>query len=177
MAASGACAYEALERYIDGDLCRSERTRLETHLQACDRCKAELAALEIGGSLLREHLDAVADEADFTLFEDRILTAIAAEPPLALGERVLLWLRESFWQHRGAWIATAVAALLLIALLLPFLGGGALPKAVDNEVIIDSLEYKGDRSMIFTVSRNNTTVIWMYDFDGSDPKAGRGDEL
>jgi hypothetical protein len=48
---------------------------------------------------------------------------------------------------------------------------------VDNEVIIDSMEYAGKRPMIFTVSKNNTTVIWLYDFDRAEEEKAEEDEL
>jgi hypothetical protein len=79
---------------------------------------------------------------------------------------------------------------VLVLALLPMLRGdptGTAPipgpdpaphlAQVDNETIIDSMEYAGERSMIFTVSKNNTTVIWMYDFDGPGALDGQGDEI
>ena len=91
-------------------------------------------------------------------------------------------------------MAAAAAAVLLIALLEPWTQtqtpsaktpppgsvtttGTTQTAKVDNDVIIDQMEYQGKKTMIFTVSKNNTTVIWMYDFDGPGSKGGEGEEI
>ncbi len=59
----------------------------------------------------------------------------------------------------------------------PRVAAGADKAPADNDVIIDSLEYAGQRSMIFSVSKNDTTVIWMVDFDRAGAVDKRGDEI
>jgi anti-sigma-K factor RskA len=151
-----------------------------------------LATLRLGAELLRDHLDQAARQADFAGFEQRVLAGIRHSQPAGWTERFGVWLRESLTHNRATWVAsvaTAAALVLALALWLPQRPGPATdpiapPDAtqlaaaqVDNEVIIDSLEYTGNRSMIFTVSKNNTTVIWMVDFDKSGAKGSQGDEL
>lgn len=190
----GACDLDqaALERYLDEELGGSEQRRTTRHIEACPACQSRLEGLRLGADLLRSHLDEIAEQADFAGFEQRVLAALEAQRPPALGERLWLWLRESLVHHRAAWVAsaaTAAALMLLVGLLAPTGPGPriALPDpvgpagdqtaSVDNEVIIDSLEYTGNRSMIFTVSKNNTTVIWMYDFDRPGAKSSQGDDI
>ncbi len=191
-----------LERYLDDELGFSDRDRVEHHLADCPACEQRLVAMRLGADLLRSHLQRVADQADFSGFEDRVMAGIERQRRPSFGERLAMWLRETLYYHRTAWIAstvTAAAVVLALALLLPWLRGDSAGPAgpeprpgpvqiaqidnadkagnVDNEVIIDSMEYAGKRSMIFTVSKNNTTVIWMYDFDGPGALDRQGDEI
>ncbi len=190
-----------IERYLDEELEPAERAQVERHLEACPACRLRLEASNLSADLLRGHLEQAADQADFTGFEQRVMQAVEGQAKPPLTERIGLWFRESLEHHRAAWVASvagAAAVALVLALVLPWTsptpqapgapvapgatpGAGARPDAprtaqVDNEVIIDELEYAGKRSMIFTVSKNDTTVIWMYDFD-SAAEDKQGDEI
>ena len=186
-----------LERYLDEELTPAEQARVERHLDSCPACRVRLEASSLSADLLRGHLEQAAEQADFTGFEQRVMQAVEGQRRLPLSERIRLWFAESLEHHRTAWVASlasAAAAVLVLALLLPWLSSGppvqpgpatpgALPGTdapvtaqVDNEVIIDQLEYAGKRSMIFTVSKNDTTVIWMYDFDAAEADS-QGDEI
>lgn len=185
-----------IERYLDEELEPAEQARVERHLETCPTCKLRLEASSLSADLLRGHLEQAAEQADFTGFEQRVLQAVEGQGKPPLAERIGLWFKESLEHHRTAWVAsvaTAAAAILVLALVLPgTMTGPASPDRptapgvdqkptapmtaqVDNEVIIDELEYAGKRSMIFTVSKNDTTVIWMYDFDSAAAK--QGDEI
>jgi anti-sigma factor RsiW len=193
-----------IERFHDGELPPTERARLERHLADCADCRRRLQALRLGGELLGEHLQRAVETADFGGFEQRVLAGIAERGPGSPLERLGLWLRESLVHHRAAWLASAAAAAAVLLLALWLLPGGTRPDRsdpapatldssaapeqprvaagtgeapADNDVIIDSLEYAGKRSMIFTVSKNNTTVIWMVDFDRAGAVDKRGDEI
>lgn len=186
-----------IERYLDEELDPAEQAQVQRHLAACPTCRLRLGAARLSADLLREHLEQIASRADFTGFEQRVLTAIENQRPPSAWERIGLWFKESLAHHRTAWVAsvaTATAAVVLLALVLPWLSpgpaapaatampggaGATAPKTaqVDNEVIIDQLEYAGKRSMIFTVSKNDTTVIWMYDFDAAEATDSQGDEI
>ncbi len=195
---ANACdAYQVLiDRYLDDELGRSNRDRFERHVVVCSACKHRLAAMRLGADLLRGNLERIADQADFSGFEDRVMAAIEQQRRPSFGERIAIWLGETLYSHRMALItsaATAAVVVLVLTLVLPWLrgdstgpaGSGPLPgpvqtaqlDKVDNEVIIDSMEYAGRRSMIFTVSKNNTTVIWMYDFAGPEALDRQGDEI
>ncbi len=191
-----------LERFHDGELPPTERARLQRHLADCTDCRRRLRALRLGGELLGEHLARATETADFSGFEQRVLAGIAESGPRSPLERLGLWLRESLVHHRAAWLTSAAAAAAVLLLALWWLPGGSSPGGsgsapavddgpaarerprvaagaapADNDVIIDSLEYAGKRSMIFTVSKNDTTVIWMVDFDRAGAVDKRGDEI
>jgi anti-sigma factor RsiW len=186
------CDTTLLLRHLDGELSTRERRRLLAHLDGCPGCRQALDGLRLVSGLLRERLEQPAQAADFTGFEDRVLAAVAksARPPL--GERLRVAWGE--WQRawRPVWVTAVVTAAVALLVLVPLLSRGpdtpiapppsdgvpaVADKGVDNQVIIDSLEYRGQRSMIFSVSKNNTTVIWMYDFDNQAGAKDQGDDL
>ncbi len=156
--------------------------------------------MALQGELLREDLFSTLEKVDFTGFEDRVMQRIHQEKSLSTFERLGVYLREFAYRYRTVWITSVVTACLVLAVLYPFLStkdileppnsepvhasahemipaGAAEQASTDNQVIIDSLEYAGQRSMIFTVSKNNTTVIWLYDFDQAAEYADEGDDI
>ncbi|HOX42381.1 MAG TPA: zf-HC2 domain-containing protein [Myxococcota bacterium] len=189
------CDTSLLLRHLDGELSTRERRRLEAHLEACPDCRQALDGLRLVSGLLREKLEQPAQAADFSGFEDRVLAAVASSARPPLGERLRVAWGE--WQRawRPVWVTAVVTAAVALLVLVPLLTRGpdvpsapigppdgdrpqtALGDRVDNQVIIDELEYRGQRSMIFSVSKNNTTVIWMYDFDNQAGAKDQGDDL
>lgn len=187
-----------LTRYLDDELGRRKRARLDAHMARCPRCRAQLEALRLHGDVLRQEIGAAAAAADFSGFEDRVIEGVRTRPALPLGERGWMWLREVLVHYRTVWITSLATAAVLLAVLIPLLttgpaGAPAAPEPgkqpavtpaprvagadVDNQVIIDAMEYAGQRSTIFTVSKNNTTVIWLYDFDRAEEDKSGGDEI
>jgi anti-sigma factor RsiW len=173
-----------IESYLDDELSKSKKEKVEQHLRACENCQMTLEALKLQGGLLREQMESQADQIDFTGFEDRVLARIREEKPPTFTERAGAWVREVAYYYRAVWITSLATAVLLLAILVPLLSRDTSPGGepdvqvadVDNEVIIDSVEYAGQRSMIFTVSKNNTTVIWLYDFDRAEGQ-DQGDDI
>lgn len=173
-----------IEPYLDDELSKSQKQKVEQHLSVCDACKLAMEELKLQGGLLREQIEAQAEKVDFAGFEDRVLARIREEKPTTLTERAGAWVREVAYYYRAVWIASLATAVLLLALLVPLLSRdtgptgepGARVAGVDNQVIIDSMDYAGQRSMIFTVSKNNTTVIWLYDFDRAEDQ-DEGDDI
>ena len=195
-------ALPLMEAYLDDELSEGKRRQVETHLAVCDGCQQQLTALQRRGEILRAHFEEVVQAADFSDFDEQVMRKLASEPLLPWTESLALWLRETLAQYRLVWITALATTAIVLAVLLPLLGQRApqtqtLPapkpkqptvdtqhaqvaqaaRQVDNDVIIDSMEYGGDRSMIYTVSRNNTTVIWLVDFDRAAATDGQGDEL
>ena len=195
---SGQCDDILLARYLDDELGRRKRARLEAHMAHCPRCRAQLEALRLQGDVLRQEIDSAATAADFSGFEDRVLEGVRTRPALPVGARSWMWLREVLVHYRTVWITSLATAAVLLAVLIPLMTTGpaeapAMPEPgkqpavtpaprvagsdVDNQVIIDAMEYAGQRSMVFTVSKNNTTVIWLYDFDRAEEDKSGGDEI
>ena len=173
-----------IEPYLDDELSQSKKEKVEQHLGECDSCQMALEALKLQGGLLREEIEAEAEKVDFTGFEDRVFQRIREERPPSFAERAGAWIREVAYYYRAVWITSLATAVLLVAILVPLLSRDTAPGAgteiqvakADNQVIIDSMEYAGQRSMIFTVSKNNTTVIWLYDYDRAESQ-DQGDDI
>jgi anti-sigma factor RsiW len=173
-----------IEPYLDDELSKSKKEKVEQHLRACQDCQLAMEALKLQGGLLREEIEAEADKIDFAGFEDKVFQRIREEQPPSFTERAGAWIREVAYYYRAVWITSLATAVLLLAILIPVLSRDAGPGAelevqvaeADNQVIIDSMEYAGQRSMIFTVSKNNTTVIWLYDFDRAEGQ-DQGDDI
>jgi anti-sigma factor RsiW len=173
-----------IEPYLDEELSGSKREQVEQHLKTCESCRLTLEALKLQGGLLREQMESRTEKVDFTGFEDRVLARIREEKPPGFTERAGAWVREVAYYYRAVWITSLATAVLLLAILVPLLSSDTGPAGepqeriadVDNQVIIDSMEYAGQRSMIFTVSKNNTTVIWLYDFDRAEGQ-DEGDDI
>jgi anti-sigma factor RsiW len=175
-----------IEPYLDDELSKSKKEKVERHLHACEDCQLAMEALKLQGGLLREEIEAEADKVDFAGFEDKVFQRIQEEQPPSFTERAGAWIREVAYYYRAVWITSVATAVLLVAILVPMLSGDATTGTgtepdtkvaeADNQVIIDSMEYAGQRSMIFTVSKNNTTVIWLYDFDRAEGQ-DQGDDI
>jgi len=187
------CNEFQLDRYLDDELGRAKKAQCEAHLSTCTDCRARLEVLRLQGQLLREEVESAASHVDFSGFDERVLAGIQADQPAPAGERLAVWFKEVVYHYRAIWVTSLVTAVLVLVVLVPFLSqepaanapqpdqrvAEVYPEAkpVDNEVIIDSMEYAGQRSMIFTVSQNNTTVIWLYDFDKTEQKKAEGDDI
>jgi hypothetical protein len=178
------CKEFDLEKFLDEELGKAKRLKVEQHLAQCPACRQRLEVLKLQGDLLREEILTAAMRTDFSGFEDRVESRIRLEEPAPLGERAALWLKETLYHYRTVWVTSLVTAAVLLAVLIPVLSGQPEPTRgepelarVDNEVIIDSMEYAGQRSMIFTVSKNDTTVIWLYDFDRAEEEKTEGDDI
>lgn len=188
-----------LARYLDDELGGKKLARVEAHLAQCAPCRERLEALRLQGELLRDEIQTAASAADFSGFEERVLATVHTQPPAPVFTRGWMWLREVLVHYRMVWITSLATAAVLLAVLIPLLTAGpaerpapppqpgtpteAAPKSrvadsdIDNQVIIDAMEYAGQRSMVFTVSKNNTTVIWLYDFDRAEAGKNEGDEI
>ncbi len=187
------CSQHMLESYLDGELDDRERARVEVHLGHCARCVGALRELTKQAVLLREHLETAADEVDFSGFDQAVFGEIEASSKASLWERLQEWWKGSV-PPVLRWSPVAAAALLIVVIwTAPMLIGkdrtpvvsmkptpattASAPATAGNEVMIKSMKYSGQRSMIFTVSPKNTTVIWLVDFDKASSAKTKEDSL
>ena len=120
-----------LAEYVDGALAQGERAVVERHLDACERCREEVALARTARSALASVTEAPApgDLGDAAIAEARrrAAGAPAAAPPSG---------RPGWYRWAGA-AAGIAAALLLLTLVLPHVGteparevaGGAVAKS------------------------------------------------
>ena len=174
------CSQQTIERYLDGELGAGERTAVESHLRQCSRCSGALCALQRQAALIRAQLDSAVAQADFSGFDEAVFSKLEASSRASFWER----LRER-WQGSMTpvlrWAPAAAVLLIVVIWTAPMLINkdrtspvppkpihpqtASLSPGTQNEVVIKSIKYSGQRSMIFTVSPRNTTVIWLVDFD------------
>jgi anti-sigma factor RsiW len=174
-----------LERYLDQELGTRQRARVEEHLRACIECRRYLSQLQLQAEMVRAPIAEAAQAADFAVLESRVAAHIRSTTTVGFLERLSVWLRELLFHHRTIWISSAATAAIVFLVLVPLLWRSPqsvtpeelLTAYVNNEVIIDSFEYKGTSSLVYTVSKNNTTVIWMPDFDRVSANSFEGEEL
>ena len=165
---------------LDGELPKSDRSWLDDHVHECGLCRSRQLLLTAQAAALREQLKARADHTDFSMFADRVMSRIAAEDAgpvrASLGDRISVWLSETFAAHRFALGAggglAAAAAVALVVLLRP--PGAAVDKpafeppvvvaaldSADKEAQIDALEVYGQESTVLQFP--GQTVIWVTD--------------
>jgi urease accessory protein UreF len=185
-----------IQAYLDNELGSKAPSRLLEHVGSCKQCKEVLKAMQTQGDLIRQEIQDVVNEVDFSSFEDRVMEQIHLQKPLPLKTRFIVGLREALYHYRAIWITSLVTAAVLLLVLLPFKQTPTVVEQVnttqvasneaddvdvdvdnDNQVIIDAIEYAGQKSMIFTVSKNDTTVIWLYDFDEAENERILGDDI
>ncbi len=98
--------------YLDGELSKRERARIEAHLADCARCRAELAELRA----LRDEVDATYDAALSPVELSYTATQRIRERLHQTAERPGWW-----WQLRRNWGVLAQAALALV-MIVAFVG-------------------------------------------------------
>lgn len=127
-----------LSAYIDGEIEGAERERIDSHLAECDACRDRLTSLQ-GVVGLTRSLPPLRAPADLG---DRILSAIPtrSQPrtlPLAM-PGVGRWtgrLRPSITWGRGARLAAAVAAAVLVGTFVVNLAGPTLSPRLSRETV------------------------------------------
>lgn len=118
---------------------------------------------------------------------ERVMQQIRTQKPLPWTERLRAWWQNALLERRAIFALSAAVLVLLVAGWIWFgrqpapvvdsLPTAAVATTEQPPVIIDSLEYSGQRSLIYTVSRNNTMVIWLVDFDQAARVENRGEDL
>ncbi|RME19830.1 MAG: hypothetical protein D6806_17575 [Deltaproteobacteria bacterium] len=184
-----------LEMYLDGEMPAGRRREIEAHVSGCDSCRRQLESMSACGSLLRQAIEQETNDVNFDGFAERVLAEARRRQPVPAGQWLRTWLGEFLAARWPALAAAAAAAVLVAAVVAGMVGprqavekprATAAPALASargqqqqggNRAIIDSMEYTGRRSMIFTVSRNNTTVIWLYDFDRAEGGGHEGEDL
>lgn len=147
---SNTCNDVLLNRYLDGDLDLDEKKRLAAHLDDCQPCRGQLAAMSNVARELRERVQQATDAVDFTALEKTVINE-------ALRQR----------RSRGGWAtfvasfkytipATVTAGLLLFFGHSHFMAQSApVPSAIINS-------FTGSMSsvMIFETPETRQTILW-----------------
>jgi len=142
-----------LSDFIDGSLTPQDKARVDAHLSACDVCAEARADLDQIVGFCREHrgeYQAVPNERALWLrisntIESEMAVRIATPVPAGAGWWFRLMNRS--WQLSFPQLATSVAATIVVAVLVTFIGmrafnvGGirtsGLPVASENSAVKD----------------------------------------
>ncbi|HEY6047014.1 MAG TPA: zf-HC2 domain-containing protein [Pyrinomonadaceae bacterium] len=117
-----------LSDMIDGSLNTQDHDRLETHLSACTDCAAARTDLNALVGFCREHrgeYEAVPNERALWLrISNTIESELASTQPSSVPAGAGWWFRlmSRSWQLSFPQLATSIAATLLVAVLVTFLG-------------------------------------------------------
>ncbi len=158
MKAEATCDERApvLSAYVDGELGRGERLRLEAHLAECARCREEVIRFERLTGLLRE-----VDAEELASLRPVALWPRVAREALEPGLGRRLANRWKDWAPawaRPLWVPVSVAAALAITLALPFVTKEASLQA--DEAIVESVDV-GEVMVIR--HEKGEVMIWVFD--------------
>jgi anti-sigma factor RsiW len=166
---------ETLILHHDGELSARDRAVVEAHLPSCHACTNALAGLTSFSALTKGAIDDELDAVSFAGFTQRVMLGIEAERPVALGERIRVWLEEFIANRRRVWVPAAAFALI-IAMLggfwqtrpepLPPEPGGSAVVSIDasaSAIVFDIPSQDG---------LSSTAVVWVNDEDPSDGGSG-----
>jgi len=107
-----------LSAYADGEASPRERSQVETHLSGCPDCRARLEDLKALSISFADHLQAQAEEADFSRFADEVFRRIGPEEP-GLLDRIRIWWSEVMAYHRTAVLSSMATAAVTVAIAVP----------------------------------------------------------
>lgn len=112
--------------YVDGELSRAEEHRLTEHIKRCEACDKALAE-EMALISLLGRLETAPSHGEIGVLEQRVLQAIAGEPP---GSGDFLF---------GLWERPVPALLTSVALALYLLHAVSRVYPIDTKILVEAL--------------------------------------
>jgi anti-sigma factor RsiW len=147
---SNLCDDALLYGYMDGQLDSEEDSRVSAHLESCEECRNQLAALSVFSKKFRERVRQTTDSVDFTALEKTVLNK-------ALRERHS---RKPF-SNPFASLKYIIPATVTAGLLL-FFGYSQYmsPPQTAPSAIINSFTGSMSSVMIFETPETRQTILW-----------------
>lgn len=146
----------ALSAYVDGELGRAEKLRVEAHLASCPRCRMEVTRFERLCAMVREaDAEETADHPVPSLWP-AISRGIDEETASGQSwiERWRAW--APAWA-RPVWVPLAIAAALALTIALPFFRQAATLQA--DDAIVESV----DEGEVMVFPGKKSTIIIVRD--------------
>ncbi|OGP80841.1 MAG: hypothetical protein A2Y95_11535 [Deltaproteobacteria bacterium RBG_13_65_10] len=145
-----------LSAYVDEELGRAQRVRVEAHLEVCAHCRDAVERFRRLTSMLR----AVEGEEMADLPRISLWPAIARE--IAGGGAVSQSLADRWRQWapswaRPVWVPLAAAAVFALALVIPLVHQTTTSQA--DEAIVESVD-QGE--VMVLRGDKNSTIIWVF---------------
>lgn len=162
---------ELLVRFVDGECRPDEALGVEEHLGYCASCAGERLELERLDGALREAFRARAAEVGWDLFWPALRERLDQEAEEAQG-LFDSW-RRLLQRQRLAW-AVPGAVLLVVGLFVFgwFFVGGENGAGVSNLTRVESIDSHGSDVAVFRISKDRTTVIWLFEETETDDESG-----
>lgn len=157
---------ETLILFHDGESSARERASLESHVRSCARCTAVLEGLSAVSALTRDAVEAELEEVNFGGLTARVMRGIETERPVALRERVRVWLEEFVANRRRVWVP-AVAFAVVLAMLGGFweMRPAAVPPDPGGSSVVSIRATSS--AIVFDIPSkdglSSTAVVWVND--------------
>jgi anti-sigma factor RsiW len=166
---------ETLILHHDGELSPRRRAAVETHVRSCASCEAVLQGLTAQGGLAREAIEAELEQVSFAGLTQRVMRGIEIERPVALRDRVLVWIEEFFEHRRRVWVPV-VAAVAVLAMFGGLWGSQAPPAPPEPGGSAVLSIRATSAAIVFDIPSqdglSSTAVVWVNDEDA--PEGGSG---
>ena len=166
---------ETLILLHDGELSARERASVDAHVRSCATCAPILAAMSAVRTLTKDAIEAELEQVSFAWLTARVMVGIGVERPVALGERIRVWLEEFVTNRRRVWVP-AMAFSVLLAMLGGFYEMQPQPAPPDpggSSVV----SIRGtSAAIVFDIPSqdglSSTAVVWVN--DDEEPVGGSG---
>jgi len=155
-----------IDGYLDGELSKLRRHRVEHHLDTCATCQRYLESSRLVQRALKQETVRYAADPRLELLWPRIEGALAAAGPRGEAPAWRNRLRSAWGKKRlplRLVPAFAAAAAVLLLVVLPQLHH---PEWIADEVVIESV---GGGNVTYVVSRfkeTDTSIIWIVEPNG-----------
>jgi anti-sigma factor RsiW len=147
----------ALSAWVDGELGRAEKLRVEAHLASCPRCRIEAARFERLSVMIREaDAEETADHPMPSLWP-AISRGIAEEDAPSARSLVHRWRAWAPAWARPVWVPLAIAAVLALTIALPLFRHVANLQA--DDAIVESV----DEGEVMVFPGKKSTIIIVRD--------------
>jgi predicted anti-sigma-YlaC factor YlaD len=162
-----------LDRWLDGELSRSDAEWIRLHLENCPPCDEERRQLEKLQSSLKSFLLSDAAPIAFEPFWDRVRERITAKPRWYTD--IMEWARSAVVRPGLAWTVPAVIAILLVVFSLNSFWKQRAQR--NNFAAVESIDAHGRNVALLREDETKTTVIWLYqNQEGEDESPGENAE-
>jgi anti-sigma factor RsiW len=168
-----------LSPYIDGELSPEERQQVEQHLAANKESADQVADFRAMGGLIRHTMDSAADEIDWKEFSNGVMARVVPEK-LPLGERIKLFLSETFAYQRGPMLTGAAFASAAAAIAVVVLTGGNPVGYAQPNMSLQAVTVDTDNALkvqpVVMKTKGGDSIIWMVEETSAAPEAKQPEE-
>jgi len=154
-----------MDAYLDGELPKVRRSRVERHLAACAACREYVESSQRVQLALQKHAATHAHDPQLELLWPRVERAVAGAVRQRESSSWSAWLRSA-WARRRQLAPLPAAAAAVAVLLLIFLPNIRHQQPIAEEVIIESVSGQNVTYVVSKFKETNTSIIWIIEPNG-----------